>query len=155
MFTLIPVVLIVAAAITYLPYKESAAKTIQQVAGDMIPAPHAPQGWYVFSEELFNKLSAEGKPVFLDIGAAWCKNCTTNEKTVLFTDDIMKEFAAKGVVLLRGDFTKKDENLLAWIKQHDRAGVPFNALYIPGKQPYIFGELITKNEIRNALSGIK
>jgi thiol:disulfide interchange protein len=66
----------------------------------------------------------------------------------------MKQFADKGVVLLRGDFTKKDEALLAWIKKHDRAGVPFNALYIPGQVPYIFGELITKNEISNALSGI-
>ncbi len=153
-FTLLPILLIVAAAVVYLPYNEAAAKTELADSGEMIPAPHAPEGWYVFSEELFTKLSAEGKPVFLDIGAAWCKNCTTNEKTVLFTDDIMKQFADKGVVLLRGDFTKKDAALLAWIKKHDRAGVPFNALYIPGQEPYIFGELITKSEISNALSGI-
>jgi len=125
------------------------------VAGEMLAAPHAPQGWYVFSEELFNKLSAEGKPVFLDIGAAWCKNCMTNEKTVLFTDGMMKEFADKGVVLLRGDFTKKDETLLAWIKKHDRAGVPFNALYIPGQPVQIFGELLTRGEISSALSKIQ
>jgi thiol:disulfide interchange protein len=153
-FTILPLMLIVSAAFVYLPYKETAAKTALPGSGEMMPAPHAPEGWYVFSEELFNKLSEEGKPVFLDIGAAWCKNCTTNEKTVLFTEDVMKQFADKGVVLLRGDFTKKDEALLAWIKKHDRAGVPFNALYIPGQVPYIFGELITKNEISNALSGI-
>ncbi|MDD2229986.1 MAG: cytochrome c biogenesis protein CcdA [Candidatus Cloacimonetes bacterium] len=154
-FTVLPLVLIVAAAFSYLPYKESAKPAVQQVAGEMLAAPHAPQGWYVFSEELFNKLSAEGKPVFLDIGAAWCKNCMTNEKTVLFTDGMMKEFADKGVVLLRGDFTKKDETLLAWIKKHDRAGVPFNALYIPGQPVQIFGELLTRGEISSALSKIQ
>jgi thiol:disulfide interchange protein len=36
------------------------------------------------------------------------QNCHTNEKTVLFSEDIMADFQAKGVVLLRGDFTKKD-----------------------------------------------
>lgn len=151
-FTILPVLLIVGAAFAYLPHKEIPQAEIQQVSGDLVPAPHAPEGWYVFSEELFNKLSAEGKPIFLDIGAAWCKNCTTNEKTVLFTKGTMQEFKDKGVVLLRGDFTKKDEGLLAWIKKHDRAGVPFNALYIPGAEPHIFGELISKSEISAALA---
>ncbi len=153
-FTIIPLIMIIGSAMYYLPYRESPTKVMEQATGDYIPAPHAPEGWYVFSEELFNKLSAEGKPVFLDIGAAWCKNCMTNEKTVLFTEEVMKQFKDKGVVLLRGDFTKKDETLLAWIKKHDRAGVPFNALYVPGKEPYIFGELITKAEVNSALSGI-
>ena len=154
-FTLLPIILIAAAAFNYLPYKENAQPIVQQSAGEMLAAPHAPEGWYVFSEELFNKLSVEGKPIFLDIGAAWCKNCMTNEKTVLFTDAMMKEFADRGVVLLRGDFTKKDETLLAWIKKYDRAGVPFNALYIPGQPVHIFGELLSKSEISAALSKIQ
>jgi thiol:disulfide interchange protein DsbD len=154
-FTILPLLLIVFAAITYLPLPESKPEIEQQQSGDLLPAPHAPEGWYVFSEQLFSKLSAKGKPIFLDIGAAWCKNCLTNEKTVLFTDSIMKEFKDKGVVLLRGDFTKKDEALFAWITKHGRAGVPFNALYLPGKEPVIFGELLSKGEISAALAQIK
>jgi thiol:disulfide interchange protein DsbD len=153
-FTILPIILITFAAFTYLPMKDIQEASPQVQSGEMLPAPHAPEGWYVFSEELFNKLSAEGKPVFLDIGAAWCKNCMTNEKTVLFTKGVMQEFNDKGVVLLRGDFTKKNETLLNWIKKHDRAGVPFNALYVPGEKPYLFGELITKSEISNALQKV-
>lgn len=153
-FTILPIVLITFAAFTYLPQKEAPiAKQQTQVVG-MIPAPHAPEGWFVFNEELFNKLTADGKPIFLDIGAAWCKNCMANEKTVLFTKGTMQEFQDKGVVLLRGDFTKKDETLFNWINKHDRAGVPFNALYIPGSEPHIFGELLSKGEITAALSKI-
>jgi thiol:disulfide interchange protein DsbD len=105
----------------------------------------------VFSPQLHAKLMAEGRNVFLDIGAEWCKNCKTNEKTVLFTDDIMQDFKAKGVILLKGDFTKNDPVLLEWIKNHERLGVPFNALYIPGEEATVFPELLSKNMIREAL----
>lgn len=153
-FTIIALSLIIGSAYLYLPYKETPAETVSLEAGAMIPAPHAPEGWYVFSPELHALLLAEGKSVFLDVGAAWCKNCLTNEKTVLFTKDIMADFAAKEVVLLKGDFTKKDPVLLQWIKDHERLGVPFNALYIPGEEPLLFPELITKNMIREALDRI-
>lgn len=155
-FTILPLLLIIWAAFTYLPLKdvEAAPQATNVQAGEMLPAPHAPAGWYVFDEALFQKLQAEGKTVFLDIGAAWCKNCMTNEKTVLFTDAMMQEFQSKGVVMLRGDFTKKDEKLFAWIKKHNRAGVPFNALYIPGQEPVVFGELLAKSEISESLKRI-
>lgn len=154
LFTLISLALIIFAAVTYLPLKETNKTEIQANKGELIPAPNAPEGWYVFSEDVLNKALKENKAVFLDIGAAWCKNCMTNEKTVLFTDSMMQEFKQKNVLLLRGDFTKKDETLLAWIKKHGRAGVPFSALYIPGQEPYIFGELLSKEDIFNALKNI-
>lgn len=156
-FSFLAIAVIVASAWYFLPLKPEylEAQTAQVANADgLIPAPHAPEGWYVFSPELQKKLLDEGKPVFLDIGADWCKNCMTNEKTVLFTEAIMQDFKAKGVTLLRGDFTRKDAVLLKWIQDHDRAGVPFNALYIPGKQPILFPELISAKHVRDALEQI-
>ncbi|NLK50289.1 MAG: hypothetical protein GX294_06535, partial [Candidatus Cloacimonetes bacterium] len=157
LFSIIALAVIVASAIYLLPIKDEYLQAETQMvanADGMIPAPQAPEGWFVFTPELHQKLMDEGKPVFLDIGADWCKNCMTNEKTVLFTDDIMKEFAAHGVTLLRGDFTRRDETLLKWIQAHERAGVPFNALYIPGKEPILFPELISAKRVRDALAQI-
>ena len=154
LFTIIPLVLIIFAAVNYLPFTKTEKIEIQSKSGELIPAPNTPEGWYIFNEDMLNKALKEGRAVFLDIGAAWCKNCMTNEKTVLFTDTMMQEFKKKNVLLLKGDFTKKDETLLAWIKKHGRAGVPFNALYIPGEEPHIFGELLTKDEVINALNKI-
>jgi thiol:disulfide interchange protein len=155
LFTLISIALVIFAAITYLPIPKADKAEVQVQSGELIPAPNAPEGWYVFSEDILNKALKENRAVFLDIGAAWCKNCMTNEKTVLFTDTMMQEFKQKNVLLLRGDFTKKDETLLSWIKKHNRAGVPFNALYIPGEEPYIFGELLSKDEVIDALKKIQ
>ena len=155
-FTIIPLLMIVFAAAYYLPIQEKhlAVEQTQPVGAEMLQSTHAPEGWYVFSPELHAKLLAEGKSVFLDIGAEWCKNCKTNEKTVLFTEDMMQDFKAKGVVLLKGDFTRKDPVLLEWIKQHERLGVPFNALYIPGQEPVVFPELLSKNMVNEALAKI-
>ena len=154
LFTIIPLVLIIFAAVNYLPFTKTEKIEIQSKSGELIPAPNTPEGWYIFNEDMLNKALKEGRAVFLDIGAAWCKNCMTNEKTVLFTDTMMQEFKKKNVLLLKGDFTKKDETLLAWIKKHGRAGVPFNALYIPGEEPYIFSELLSQDEVINVLNKI-
>jgi len=155
-FTILPLLMIVAAAWLYLPITD-AHQEIEQVVpvGDeLLQSPHAPEGWYVFSPALVERLLSEGKPVFLDIGAEWCKNCKTNERTVLFTEDIMQDFHDNGVVLLKGDFTRNDPVILQWITDHERLGVPFNALYLPGQEPVIFPELLSKNMIREALRGI-
>ncbi|HQO18395.1 MAG TPA: cytochrome c biogenesis protein CcdA [Candidatus Cloacimonas sp.] len=154
LFTIIPLVIIILAAVNYLPYTKTEKIEIPSKSGELIPAPNTPEGWYIFNADILNKALQEDRAVFLDIGAAWCKNCMTNEKTVLFTDTMMQEFKKKNVLLLRGDFTKKDETLLAWIKKHGRAGVPFNALYIPGEEPYIFSELLSQDEVINALNKI-
>jgi thiol:disulfide interchange protein DsbD len=155
-FSILPLVIIIAASWYYLPLKDKHIdqQTVIPVGSEMLQSPHAPEGWYVFSPQLHTRLISEGKSVFLDVGAEWCKNCKTNEKTVLFTKDIMQDFAAKGVVLLKGDFTKNDPVLLDWIKSHERLGVPFNALYIPGEEPVVFPELLSKNMIRDALAKV-
>ncbi len=153
-FTLLPVALIVAAGFAYLPYHAQPETASHASAEGLVPSPHAPEGWYVFSEELLNGALSQGRPVFLDIGAEWCKNCKSNEKNVLFKQAVMGEFAAKNVLLLRGDFTKEDPALLAWIKMHGRAGVPFNALYTVDQPPLIFNELLSKGDITDALNRI-
>lgn len=156
-FSILALAVIIAGGLMFLPIKAEhleAEVVMEADASGMIPAPHAPEGWYVFSPEVHEELMAENKPVFLDIGADWCKNCMTNEKTVLFTDNMMQEFKAAGVTLLRGDFTRSDPVLLKWIQDHDRMGVPFNALYIPGKEPILFPELISHKMVKEALDKI-
>ncbi|MGI6578495.1 MAG: thioredoxin family protein [Eubacteriales bacterium] len=118
----------------------------------MQPADH--EGWYVFTPELFNRLQAEGKTVFLDIGAAWCTNCKTNEKKVLHQEDIAAEFKKLGVVTLKGDFTNGDPVLKDWIQKGGSIGVPFNVLYIPGQEPVKMPELFSKKDLLDALSRV-
>jgi len=151
--TLWVLAIIVASSMYFLPYE---AKTVQPVTvsedGLMIPAPKAPAGWYQFSPEVMNTLIGRGEPVFLDFGAVWCKNCKLNEARVLFRPDTMEEFKAKGVHLIKGDFTHGDPEIQKWMAKHNRAGVPFSILYIPGKEPVLFSEIITRKAVQEALA---
>ncbi|MCB5224789.1 MAG: thioredoxin family protein [Candidatus Cloacimonadaceae bacterium] len=143
------------AAWNYLPWDESMRpKESATLSADGLQAAEY-EGFYVFNEEAFEKLMAEGKPVFLDIGAAWCQNCKTNMKKVLSQPDIQQAFQEKGVTLFYGDFTKEDPILKQWLEKEGSIGVPFNALYIPGEQPIKMSELFSKKELLDALDKIK
>lgn len=145
--------IIVASAMYYLPYEEKVPEPVTVTQdGLFIPAPKAPAGWYQFSPELVNTLIARSEPVFLDFGAVWCKNCKLNETRVLFKPKTMDEFKAKGVHLIKGDFSRNDPELQKWMENHGRAGVPFNILYIPGKEPVLFSEIISRAAIQDALA---
>lgn len=145
------VAVIAASAATLLPWKEEYRPQDTAAAGadGMVPADHP--GWYVFSPELFARLQSEGKPVFLDIGADWCTNCKSNEKKVLLQPDIQAEFTKRGVVLLKGDFTREDPVLKDWMQKGGSIGVPFNVLYIPGREPVKMAELFSKADLLKAL----
>ena len=108
--------------------------------------------WGVFSPEKVQELRDAGKPVFIDFGAEWCMTCKTNEKVVLYTDEIQKAFRDHNVVLLRGDNTKRDPIINEWLHKFKRAGVPLYIMYIPGKdEPEVLPELITKDMVLNML----
>jgi thiol:disulfide interchange protein DsbD len=108
--------------------------------------------WRTFSPALLTQLRQEGKPVFVDFSAEWCMTCKANEAAVLNTDDIQKDFSDRGVVLLQGDFTKKDPVILEWLRKYDRGGVPLYLLFVPGQDDaVVFPELITKSMIKKAL----
>ena len=153
-FTLLAIVVIGASAYTLLPWKakHEPAKTIAVEVDGLTPAEHP--GWYVFSAQTLDKLLKDGKPVFVDIGASWCTNCKVNMKNVLDKEDVLQAFKDKGVTLLYGDFTKQPPDLLKWITERGGAGVPFNQLYIPGKEPIKMSELFSKKDIFDALAQI-
>lgn len=112
---------------------------------------HYPRDWQKFSPELLAEYQNNGKSVFLDFGAEWCLTCKTNETSVLFTDKIESAFKKYDVQMLRGDNTKKNDIINEWLAKFDRAGVPLYVLFIDGKTPIVFPEIITKEMILNKL----
>ena len=133
------------------PEKEANKQEQVQVEG-MQPAEQ--EGWYVFTPELFYKLQEEGKPVYVEIGADWCTNCKTNERKVLNQEDIIAEFERRGVIRLKGDFTRENPVLKDFMLQYGSIGVPFNMLFIPGEEPIKMPELFSKSDLKKALEHI-
>ena len=67
-----------------------------------------------------------GQPVFVDFTAAWCVTCQYNKKTTLANADVLADFDAKNVALLRADWTRRDPAITAALSAagpQRRAGV--------------------------------
>src|SRR5262249_58137404 len=49
--------------------------------------------WQPFSQARLDTLRAEGRPVFIDVTAAWCITCKVNERIALADPTVIKAFA--------------------------------------------------------------
>ena len=109
-------------------------------------------GWERFTPDRVAALRQAGTPVFVDFGAEWCLTCKTNEIGVLYTAEIQAAFRQHGVVPLRGDYTRKDPVIAAWLTRHHRAGVPLYLYYAANAaEPVLLPELLTKQLVLKLL----
>lgn len=107
--------------------------------------------WQRFSESRLASL--EGSTVFIDFTADWCVSCKVNEKTVLETEAVRKVMAELNVVPLVADWTRKNDEITAWLQRYQRAGVPMY-LVVPPSGPedaILLPEVITTDMVNTAL----
>ncbi|MSQ57013.1 MAG: DUF255 domain-containing protein [Limnohabitans sp.] len=111
-------------------------------------------GWQSWSEERVSQALKQDQPVFVDFTAAWCITCQVNEKTTLSSDSVLKHFADKKVFLLRADWTRRDPAISNAIEKLGRSGVPVYVLYRRQQDAHVFSELLSSEEIHQALDGL-
>jgi thiol:disulfide interchange protein DsbD len=114
----------------------------------------APGQWQPWQADLPARLLAQGRPVFIDYTAAWCVTCQYNKQTTLADAAVLQDFAAKGVTLLRADWTRRDPAITAALTALGRSGVPVYVLHAPGRAPVVFSEILGRSELRAALADL-
>lgn len=111
--------------------------------------------WRPWSSATLEALLASGQPVFVDFTAAWCVSCQANKLMVLDTDTVREAFDARGVRLLRADWTRRDPEITAALARHGRNGVPLYLLYDgKGSAPQVLPELLSTGIVLDALERI-
>jgi len=88
--------------------------------------------WAPYSPAAVADGLAAGRPVFVNLTAAWCVTCLVNERVALETAEVQKAVKAKNILLLKGDWTARDPVITETLKSFGRAGVPLYLLYKPG-----------------------
>ena len=73
-------------------------------------------------------LRAESTPVFINFDAAWCITCKVNER-VAITAPVLARLNERGIVYMKGDWTRRNPEITAILRRHRRAGVPLYLLY--------------------------
>ena len=93
-----------------------------------------------------------GKPVFVNMTAAWCVTCLVNERLAISSEAVQDAFAARQIVYLKGDWTRQDPAITEYLRQNGRDGVPLYVYYPPkGGGPVILPQILTEAIVLSAL----
>lgn len=104
-----------------------------------------------YSAERLARLRAEGKPVFVNMTAAWCITCLVNERTTLSTAAVQQAMRDGKVVYMKGDWTNRDPAITAFLRGFQRDGLPFYVFYPPGKEPLVLPPVLTQAIVTDTL----
>lgn len=104
-----------------------------------------------FSTALLNRLQAAGRPVFVDVTAAWCITCRVNYFSTLTHPQVQRAFSEKNIQLLVADWTNRDAAITAYLAEHQAAGVPLYVYYPSRKPGKILPQLLSPAIVIDAL----
>lgn len=137
-----------------LALRETPTTAPSPTASASTPDSRGTSPWQAWSAAEVQTQLAAGRPVFVDFTAAWCVTCQYNKKTTLADDRVLADFAARRVVLMRADWTRRDPAITQALTALGRSGVPVYALYAPGRAPVLLSELPSVAEIQTALQSL-
>ncbi len=109
--------------------------------------------WEAYTPQRLAQLRGEGKPVFVNLTAAWCITCLANEKVALSQPEFKQLLKTEGITYMKGDWTNQDERISALLKQYGRSGVPLYLFYPsgPGSEAKILPQILTHDIVSSAL----
>ena len=134
--------------------RTAAGMLIAMVAAAAIILPHTVRtpsaedadvlGARPFSEAALASALASGHPVFAYFTADWCLTCKVNERAAIERDATHAAFAKAGVIVLKGDWTRRDPAITRYLTAQGAAGVPLYIWYPAGaKAPQKLPQVLT------------
>lgn len=105
-----------------------------------------------WSEQRLAELRASGRPVLVNMTAAWCITCLANERVALSSDAVRDILAARDVTYLKGDWTRQDTAITRYLERYGRNGVPLYVLYpVGGGMPRVLPQLLSAESVTEAI----
>ncbi len=107
-----------------------------------------------YSAQRLAELRAQGRGVFVDMGADWCVTCKVNERAVLHTAAFREVLDRSNSVLMTGDWTNADPAISAFLKDYRAVGVPLYVVFRAGEDGpgEVLPTLLTHRIVADALA---
>jgi thiol:disulfide interchange protein len=127
----------------------NAIKTFELKPTDKTQTLSSENEWTAWSPQM--QAAKIGSWVFIDFTAAWCLTCKVNKKLVLDTEAFKKLATEKNIVLLRGDWTQRDDVITNFLKSYNIVGVPAYFIQKPDGEVISLGETISIGKIKDLI----
>ena len=125
-----------------------AVAVLPRFVGDVTAAEPGILASRPFSEDALAEARASGKPVFAYFTADWCLTCKVNERAAIEREETRAAFEKAGVVVLRGDWTRRDPAITRYLTAQGAAGVPLYVWYpAGGGAPRQLPQVLTTGEL--------
>jgi len=108
-----------------------------------------------FSMARLKELRAQGRPVFVNLTAAWCITCKVNEEVALKSEGFQQALERGNIAYLIGDWTNQDPEISQMLERFGRAGVPLYLLYSgDGDPPKVLPQILTEGMVVRNLASV-
>lgn len=108
-----------------------------------------------FSEQRLQQLRADDYVVVVNMTADWCITCKVNEQVAFANDDVRDALKQDKVRYMVGDWTNKNTEILNYLSQYERAGVPLYVVYAGLQNKQVLPQILTPNTVTNAIDQAK
>lgn len=108
------------------------------------------------SPETVNSYLQEGKIVLVRIGADWCLTCVYNDVAVFKTPTIDEFLEANNVKRIDVDWTRYNPEVLDFMEQYGRRGLPFYIVFSPRiPDGIVLPEIISDRDFRELIENLR
>lgn len=104
-----------------------------------------------WSPALMQRLKSDNQVVLVNMTADWCITCKVNEQVAFNSDEFNRLLANKNVHYLVGDWTNKNEEILRYLNQYERAGVPLYVIYAGTQYEAVLPQILTPQILNSAI----
>lgn len=107
---------------------------------------------YQYNSEQLQNLLNQKRKVFVYATAAWCITCKMNESIAINTKEVQDFFKQHHIVVMKADWTNKNDAILRYLQSFNRAGVPLYVYYPGSGKAIVLPQILTRSVLINALN---
>jgi len=109
--------------------------------------------WQPYSPAALAQARAEGKTVMVDFSANWCLTCKMNLKLAINRQGVKELVEENQVVTLLADWTDRNPQIKAALRQLNSQSIPLLAIYPadPQREVIVLPDVLTQMEVLQAL----
>ncbi|EWH12076.1 thiol:disulfide interchange protein [Catenovulum agarivorans DS-2] len=110
------------------------------------------QSYLKYDANKLAELKANNQVVLVNMTADWCITCKVNEQVAFNSSQVQTALADDSVHYMVGDWTNKNSQILSFLQQYQRAGVPLYVVYAGNHSEQVLPQLLTPAMLIEAIN---